>query len=68
MPAAIPVNTPVVLFMVPVAGVLIDHVPPAAALLKVTVGKPIHTDDGPVIGAGVFTTVITIVAAQPATR
>jgi hypothetical protein len=62
VPLLSPANTPEVL-MVPTAGVLLLHVPPPTALLKVS-DEPVHTLPPPVMGREGLT-VVTIVELQP---
>ena len=66
VPAAeeIPVNTPVVISMVPAAGLLADHVPPDGEQCSAVV-MPSHTVNTPVIGPGNATTVTIAVIRQP---
>ena len=63
MPGVIPVTTPPALIL-PTAGALLLHVPPAVVSDSVTV-SPGQTVFGPVIGAGNGLTVNTCVAIQP---
>jgi hypothetical protein len=63
-PTATPVTMPVVLPMVAVAVLLLLHVPPDVASVKVIV-NPWHTDTGPTIGAGELDTVTVVVTLQP---
>ncbi len=51
VPAATPVNTPVTALIGATDGMLLDHVPPETALVKV-MELPTHTVDGPPIAAG----------------
>ena len=51
-PALIPVNTPVVLLIVPTVSGLLLHVPPPAVKFSKVIDDPSHTCVGPVIAAG----------------
>jgi hypothetical protein len=51
VPRATPVTTPVVELMVAIAVLLLTHVPPGNASLRLIV-EPTHTALGPEIGAG----------------
>lgn len=64
VPAVVPVITPVVLPMVAMAGLLLVHIPPTVALVRVVV-CPLHTAPAPVIAPGVALTVMLFVAVQP---
>ena len=50
VPAAIPVTMPEVAPIVATAGLLLPHVPPASISPRVMV-LPVHTFEGPVMGA-----------------
>lgn len=63
VPALIAVNNPVVPDTVITAGLLLVHVPPLVALLRVR-DVPSHTDVTPVMAAGPAITVMTRVAEQ----
>ena len=65
MPGATPFTTPVVAPIVAVGVLLLVQVPPGLASPNVSV-DPVHTVDGPLIGAGVGFTVIGKVVAHPA--
>jgi hypothetical protein len=60
-PPAMPVANPTL----PIAGVLLDHVPPATGCDNVVV-RPWHTELAPTIAAGAGVTVTTSVEIQPA--
>jgi len=62
-PGEMPVTTPVP-ETVAVPGAPDDHVPPDGLLVRFTV-LPTHTVLGPEIGAGIGSTVITMLAEQP---
>jgi hypothetical protein len=64
VPAAAPVISPVVALARAVAVLLLLHVPPAVASLRV-IDKPEQTADGPVMVEGKALTVTTEVVAQP---
>ena len=69
VPAAIPVIKPVAASIVALAGVALDHVPPAVVLVHVVV-NPIHNGVVPVMvwATGAFTvTVFVVVLTQPPT-
>jgi hypothetical protein len=60
VPAVTPVTTPVPVATVAIAGLALDHVPPAVALLSVVV-RPGQTINVPVIAAGAVFTVTVVV-------
>jgi len=64
VPAEMPVNTPVAGSMVPTVGALLDHAPPASALVSVVVDST-HTVGVPPILNGWAFTVIVSVTIQP---
>jgi hypothetical protein len=64
LPAAIPDNTPVDAPMVATEVLLLLHVPPGAPLVNELV-LPRQADDEPVIEAGVWLTVTTVLAGVP---
>lgn len=65
VPGLTPPATPVPAAIVPVAGVLLLHIPPDTACVIVVV-RPWHTVELPVIAAGAGVTVTTSVEIQPA--
>ena len=64
VPSATPFTTPVVEPMVAVAVVVLIHVPPATASLRVIVA-PTHTALGPVMAVGMVYTAIVVLTLQP---
>ena len=64
VPLVIPVTNPVMEPIVATAGLLLAHVPPVAASLRVTV-EPTHTLVGPAIAGGPGFTVTVVVAIHP---
>ena len=67
MIVVVPPDTPVTspgLTTVATAVLLLVHVPPKTASLS-TISEPSHTEDGPLISAGVGLTVTVVVAIQP---
>jgi hypothetical protein len=68
LPVATAVTTPVVLFTVALAGVLLVHVPPLTASERESVIPPTHTAEPPVmvpaLGAG-FTVATLVAVAVP---
>ena len=65
-PVTSPLTTPVVAPTDASTGLLLLHVPPAVALLKVMLSFR-HTPPAPLIAAGSEVTVTALVAAQPVT-
>jgi hypothetical protein len=66
VPASMPVSMPEPAVMVPIAGVLLDHVPPAGLPVRAVV-EPSHTCIGPLMPVGKGFTTIVIDLVQPPT-
>ena len=67
VPGLTPVTSPVAELMAAIAVLLLLHVPPAVALVKVVV-VPAHSPDTPLMAEGTATTVIVFVTVQPVPR
>jgi hypothetical protein len=65
VPAETPVNSPVAVLMVAIAGVLVLQVPPATTSVYTT-GVPEQVVDGPIMGPGAVMTETSLVALHPA--
>jgi hypothetical protein len=64
VPPEMPASTPVVLFIVPTAVLLLAQVPPAVALLKLSV-DPLHKLVPPVIGVVPLTVTVALDEQDP---
>jgi len=67
VPAAMPASTPVVVLIVPAAGLLLAHVPPGVVVVSVVVLFS-HTCSEPLIADGNVYTDTVAVARQPVPR